>query len=561
MADMEKTTYTCTDPVATPKPDTSAEHHEMNSHHGQTTTEISYDNTGISGIVRSPYVFGAALLASFGGFSFGYDQGVISLILTMPQFHDHFPQVAPGHAHYGFNTGFMTGMLEFGAFIGCLFFPMLADRYSRKWALAVATAFFCVGAIIQTAAHNYGTLVAGRTIGGVGVGTLAMGAPLYISEIAPPNLRGSLLVLEAISIVIGAIIAYWITYGTREIAGEWAFRLPFLLQMAPALMVGIGIQFFPFSPRWLAMRHRDEDSLKSLEKLRQLPGRDGRIQMEWKGILSEVEFQERMLVFEHGANANPVILELKQWADLFKPKYIRRTAVALAIPFFQQFSGINAFVYYAPIFFSALGQDYEMSLILSGMVNICQFVAGIPTFLFLDKMGRRKLAIFGGVAMGIPHMIMAGIVSKYNNKWVDHPGVGWFGVALIYIYVLAYACSYGPLAWALPAEVFPNSKRAKGVGAATAMVWLANFVIGVIVPEMQLKLGWGTYLFFGCFCFAASVFSFFFVPETAGKSLEQIAAVFGDKLGNDELEIQAQVAEEVWTHGSRHLQVPVEHMP
>lgn len=93
--------------------------------------------------------------------------------------------------------------------------------------------------------------------------------------------------------------------------------------------------------------------------------------------------------------------------------------------------GINAFVYYAPTFFAALGQDYEMSLILSGMINICQFVAGIPTFLFLDKMGRRQLSIWGGVAMGIPHIIMAGIVSKYDNKWEDNAGMGWFGVALI----------------------------------------------------------------------------------------------------------------------------------
>lgn len=300
---------------------------------------ISYDNKGIGGLIRSPYVFGAALLASFGGFSFGYDQGVISLILTMPQFHKDFPEIAPGHHRYGFNTGFMTGMLEFGAFVGCLFFPMLADRYSRKMGLAVATGFFCVGAIIQTASKNYGTLVAGRTIGGVGVGTLAMGAPLYISEIAPPNLRGSLLVLEAISIVIGAIIAYWITYGTREISSDWSFRLPFLLQMVPALVVGVGIQFFPFSPRWLAMRHRDEDSLKALETLRRLPATDDRIQREWKGILREVELQERVLVREHGADTSFVVLELKQWGDLFKPRYLRRTMVALAIPFFQQFSG------------------------------------------------------------------------------------------------------------------------------------------------------------------------------------------------------------------------------
>ena len=111
------------------------------------------------------------------------------------------------------------------------------------------------------------------------------------------------------------------------------------------------------------------------------------------------------------------------------------------------------------------------------------------------------------------------------------------------IYVLAYAGSYGSLAWVVPAEVFPSSKRAKGVGAATAMVWLANFIIGVIVPEMQLKLGWGTYLFFGCFCFAAAVFSFLFVPETAGKSLEQISHAFGDRLDEEERELETQAAD------------------
>lgn len=254
----------------------------------------------------------------------------------MDQFHKHFPQTDPGHPNYGFNVGFMTGMLELGAFIGCLFLPYLADRISRKWSLTVATFFFCVGAIIQTAAPDYGTLVAGRTIGGVGVGTLAMGAPLYISEIAPPNLRGSLLVLEAISIVIGAIIAYWITYATREIDGEWAFRLPFVLQMVPALCVGGGIHFFPYSPRWLAMRGRDEDSLQSLCKLRKVPVSDDRVQAEWKGIMSEVRFQKEILAKDH-PSTNAVALELAQWVDLFRPKYLKRTLIALGIPFFQQF--------------------------------------------------------------------------------------------------------------------------------------------------------------------------------------------------------------------------------
>jgi MFS family permease len=196
---------------------------------------VQYDSGKVRDLVRSPYVFGAAMLASPGGFSFGYgmgvpalnrsckainilralDQGVISLILVMDQFRDLYPEVSPENSRYGFHTSLMTAMLELGAFVGCIFFPSIADHISRKWGLTVATAFFVVGAIIQTAAPNYDALVAGRFIGGIGVGTLAMGAPFYISEIAPPVWRGSLLVMEAISIVIGAIVAYWVTYGTR----------------------------------------------------------------------------------------------------------------------------------------------------------------------------------------------------------------------------------------------------------------------------------------------------------------------------------------------------------
>ncbi|KAE8154608.1 general substrate transporter [Aspergillus avenaceus] len=492
--------------------------------------EVKYDDGRLRDILRSPYVFGAALLASFGGSSFGYDQGVISIILVMPQFRHQYPETAPGSPRYGFHVGFMTGMLELGAFIGCLLLPPIADRISRKWGLTVATVFFVVGAIMQTASRNYDTLVAGRFIGGIGVGTLAMGAPLYISEIAPPAWRGSLLVLESISIVIGAIVAYWITYGTRSITGEWSFRLPFLLQIFPALVVGCAIHLFPFSPRWLAMRGRDDESLASLAKLRRRPPQDELVQLEWKGILSEVRLQREMMEKEYpDYHSRPIWVGLKQWASLLRSKYFRRTLVALGTPFFQQFSGINAFVYYAPTFFEALGQDNDTSLILSGMVNICQLIGNIPIFMYLDRVGRRKLAIFGGIAMAIPHLVMAGLVGQYSSDWPSHRALGWFCMALVYVYALTYAMSYGPLAWVMPAEVFPNSKRAKGVGAATAMIWLANFIIGVVVPEMLIKIGWGTFLFFGLFCVAATVFSFIFVPETSGKSLEQIAAVFGDR--------------------------------
>lgn len=134
-----------------------------------------------------------------------------------------------------------------------------------------------------------------------------------------------------------------ITYGTQTIGSDWAFRLPFLLQMAPALLVGCGIHLFPYSPRWLCMRDRNDESLKSLAKLRRLPEDDPRVQLEWQGIMAEVHLQREVTKRRHG-DATGLKLEWQAWTDLFKPRYRKRTYIAMAIPFFQQFSGINAFV-------------------------------------------------------------------------------------------------------------------------------------------------------------------------------------------------------------------------
>jgi MFS family permease len=136
----------------------------------------------------------------------------------------------------------------------------------------------------------------------------------------------------------------------------------------------------------------------------------------------------------------------------------------------------NAFVYYAPTLFAALGQSEEQALILSGMINICQLVGACVVIMVLDKVGRRKLAIAGGISMAIPHAILAILVGLYNSSWQSHVGAAWFSVALVYIYVLTYALSYGPLGWTLPAEVYPSSVRAKGVGLAVSVNWVSQTI-------------------------------------------------------------------------------------
>ncbi|KAF2146198.1 uncharacterized protein K452DRAFT_315426 [Aplosporella prunicola CBS 121167] len=498
--------------------------------------DVSYGPGGIRGIIASPYVCGAAFLASLGGFSFGYDQGVISVINVMDQFHTAYPETTGD-----FYTGLMTAMLELGAFLGCFFMPALADRISRKWALSFVVVIFCIGAIIQTAAPNYAVLVVGRFIGGIGVGTLALGAPLYISEIAPPNLRGSLLVLESVSIVTGVLAAYWIAYATRGMTGEISFRLPFGLQMVCAILLGTCIHFFPYSPRWLALRGRHEDTLLSLARLRGLPPSDDRVQIEFKGIMAEVEFQ-KVIKERHHPGARGFKLELLEWLDLLKKKSWRRTAVGVGVAFFQQFSGINSFIYYAPTLFRSIGQSDDMSLVLSGTLNVAQVVGVAFCFFLIDRVGRRPLAIYGGLGMALPYIIMSVLVGLYSSDWASHTAAGWATSAMAYVYVLVYGASYSPLGWALPAEVFPNATRAKGVALSTSVVWLCNFIVGVVVPTMIAQAGYGTYVFFAVMCLLSAVWAYFLVPETKGRTLEEMDQVFGDNSGEEEKQVMKQLA-------------------
>ncbi|KAL2829046.1 general substrate transporter [Aspergillus pseudoustus] len=500
---------------------------------------VAYGPNGVRGLFSSGYVFGAAFVASLGGFSFGYDQGVISIINVMDQFHAAFPQTGTA-----FGTGFMTGMLLLGAFVGCLFMPYLADKISRRFALTVVVVIFDIGAIIQTAAQDYGMLVAGRAIGGIGVGTLAMTAPLYISEISPPNLRGTLLVLESVSIVSGVVIAYWITFGTRLMDGEISFRLPLGLQMVCATLLGICIHMFPFSPRWLALVGRSDESLTSLAKLRNLPSSDERVQAEHHGILTEITFQ-RLVDERNHPGAKGWKLEVYNWLDLFKKRNWRRTAVAVGVSFFQQFSGINAFIYYAPTLFRSLGQSDEMSLILSGVFNILQLVGVFICIAAIDRVGRRPLAMFGGFACAACYLMIAILSGLFSDDWLSHPDAGWAAVAFAFLFILVFGVSYSPLGWTLPSEVYTTASRSKGVALATCVNWLSNFVIGVATPPMLDTQGYRTYIFFTVWCVLAGVWTLLLVPETKGKTLEEMDEEFGDVQGLYERDLMTTAIEEV----------------
>lgn len=323
----------------------------------------AYGAPGIAGLFTNTFVLLCAACATLGGLIFGYDQGVVSVILVMPQFLEQFPRVGAHAAGAGFWKGLMTAMIELGAMIGALNQGWISDRISRRYSIIVAVLIFTFGSILQTAAVNYAMLTVARLIGGVGIGMLSMVAPLYISEVSPAEVRGTLLVLEEFCIVLGIVIAFWITYGTRYMDGEWAWRLPFLLQMIPGFILLAGVYLMPFSPRWLAFKGRNDAALSSLSKLRRLPSSDPRIRREHLDILVEVQFHKELSAEKHprlqdGSQKSNILLELVSWADCFKKGCWRRTHIGVGLMFFQQVSRISFFFLFSPnrlsLFFSML---------------------------------------------------------------------------------------------------------------------------------------------------------------------------------------------------------------
>ncbi|KAF2685867.1 general substrate transporter [Lentithecium fluviatile CBS 122367] len=509
-----------------------------------------YGPGGFQGIFTNHYVTVCAFFATLGGLLFGYDQGVISVTLVMDQFLNRFPRVSETVSGAGFWKGLMTAMLELGALIGALFAGWCADKLSRKWSIVVAVIIFTVGSILQTAAVEYGMLTVGRLIGGVGIGMLATISPLYISEIAPPEIRGALLVLQEFSIVLGIVIAFWTTYGTRYMSSEWSWRLPFLLQMIPGLTLGVGIVFLPFSPRWLSSKGRDDEALQVLGKLRGLPTTDSRVHQEWCEIRAEVTFKQEVSWERHPnlqkpTRGNRFRLEVQSWLDCFRHGCWKRTLVGCGIMFFQQFVGINALIYYSPSLFKTLGQDYEMQLLLSGIINCTQLVGVITSLWTMDRFGRRPLLLVGAGLMFISHMIIAILVGKFGDQWSNYATEGWVAVAFLFFYMFSFGATWGPVPWAMPSEIFPSSLRAKGVALSTCSNWLNNFVIGLVTPPLVQNTGFGAYTFFAVFCLLAFVFTFFLVPETAGASLEQMDAVFKDVSSEAEEARKARIEREI----------------
>ncbi|KAF4614312.1 hypothetical protein G7Y89_g15425 [Cudoniella acicularis] len=500
--------------------------------------------SGPRALVKNFRVFSIAMFACIGGLLYGYNQGVFSGVLTMPAFKGHMGDYDSDNPADQSRKGWLTSILELGAWLGCLLSGFMAETASRKYGILIATGVFIIGVVVQSCSISAGhsAILGGRFVTGMGVGSLSMIVPMYNAEVAPPEVRGSLIALQQLAICFGILISFWIDYGTNYIGGtgatqsDSAWLVPICLQLFPAVVLFAGILFMPFSPRWLIHHNRETEARKVLATLRGLPQDHELVELEFLEIKAQSLFEKRT-VAEHW----PHLQELTTWntfklqfvaiGSLFRTKAMfKRVIVATVTMFFQQWTGINAVLYYAPTIFKELGMDSNTtSLLATGVVGIVMFIATIPSVLYIDKLGRKPILTIGAIGMATCHIVIAGIVAKYRDSWPDHSGAGWGAVAMVWLFVIHFGYSWGPCAWIIVAEIWPLSNRPYGIALGASSNWMNNFIVGQVTPDMISGISYGTYLIFGILTFMGAGFVWWFVPETKRLTLEEMDVIFGSE--------------------------------
>jgi len=301
-----------------------------------------------------------------------------------------------------------------------------------------------------------------------------------------------------------------------------AWRIPLALQIVPALILAIGILFFPFSPRWLMAQGRDNEALIVLMKIRS----SSRIDTldEYNDIKNEIDFEHKQAI--------------KSYSQFFYPPLRRCLLLGISIQVLQQLTGINSIMYYAPEIFKQAGLNNQRASLLATGINGCIIIlATIPAILFIDKLGRRFILISGAILMTLSMLIIGGTMGVHGYRYfnqttgavqviIPNRTASYVIITFVYIFVASYAFSWGPTAWVYCTEIFPLSMRSKGTSLTTAANWASNCIVSFLVPALLASLTYGTYLIFASFCLFMGIIIYLFYPETKGKSLEDMNLVF-----------------------------------
>lgn len=483
-------------------------------------------------VVGNVYVIAA--VAVVGGALFGFDISSMSAIISTKAYLCYFNQ---GPLHLDTDgkcsgptasvQGGITASMPGGSWLGALVSGYLSDILGRKKSIQVGSVIWCIGSIIVCASQNIGMLIAGRIINGFAVGICSAQVPVYITEIAPPSKRGRLVGCQQWAITWGILIMFYISYGCSYINGTGAFRVPWGLQMLPAIFLFAAMLFLPESPRWLAKKDRWEEAVAVLALVHAKGDQNSPfVHKEMAEIREVVEFER--------ANSDVTYLEL------LKPGMINRTHIGVFTQIWSQLTGMNVMMYYITYIFTMAGLANNV-LLPSSIQFIINVVMTVPALLFVDRWGRRPALLIGAFLMMTWLVVNAALLGHFGKV----PYKGQFPstaesisitgapskavIACTYLFVASYAPTWGPVSWIYPPELYPLRVRGKAVALSTSANWAFNFALAYFVPPAFANIRWKVYVVFAVFCAAMFIHVFFLFPETSQKPLEEVEEIFSDK--------------------------------
>ena len=443
-----------------------------------------------------------AVVAAIGGILFGYDTAVISGTTAIVK------------AQFGLSDageGWYVGCALIGSICGVLAAGTLSDYLGRKLTMLISAALFSISAIGCAVCGSFDSLVAYRIIGGVGIGIVSIVSPIYISEVSPAKIRGTLVSLYQLAVTVGFLLAYlanWVidAGGDLAVAGNlWTnmwnaemWRGMLGSETLPALLFFTIIFFIPESPKWLIVKGKLDKASTVLAKI----------------YASDAEVKEEIQTTQTSLRGE----SKGAWSDLLKPGILIAVIAGSAIAILGQFMGVNAVLYYGPKIFSDAGFDNPMfSTVLVGVVNM---VTTILAVFIIDKVGRKQL-----IYWGVSGMILCLLAIGIYFAWGTQIGLGnGFMLTFFLAYVFCCAISISAIVFVLLSEMYPNSVRGRAMSIAGFALWIGTYLIGQLTP---ILLGWsqaGTFFIFAACCVPYMLIMWKVIPETTGKTLEEIEA-------------------------------------
>ncbi|OAA60352.1 quinate permease [Niveomyces insectorum RCEF 264] len=478
-------------------------------------------------------LFWIIFVASTGSITFAYDLAFIGGVFSLPAFINRFHITA---ADSGPIQAHAVNIFQGGAFFGVILIYWFNESFGRRRALVLSAMVFNIGVIIQMVSRgNIGVFYFGRVISGLGVGGISFAVPQYLSECAPPEVRGGCVGCFEIGMQVGTIIGFWINYGVQQNvgfasvpfvvmipddAGDRQWFIPIAFQFIPPTLMSIGLMFLCESPRWYYLRHRKSDSVKALVWLRNLPE-------DHPYLVRELADYERQMEHELSiATASGFRAIIK---ETFTKKMAPRLVHGCLLMIFQNSTGINAMNNFSVTFFKVLGfQSTSVKLFSTGIYGIVKGVGATITFLFLvDRFGRRPLVFVGSVLSAFSMFYVAAYSSvTHSFTTTQQPNAASnSAVAFIYIFGLGYAIGWN-LPWIIAAEIFPTRIRSFCLVMTTCSHWIGEFYTAYAVTYMFKSITYGTFLFFGCMTVLGGIYMYVFVPETRGVPLENMDILF-----------------------------------